>query len=33
VLYAIMFTMTLKDVPSETLPFDFDPSSIGSKGP
>jgi hypothetical protein len=32
-LYAVMFTMTLKDIPSATLPFDFDPSSIGSKSP
>ena len=33
VLYAVMFTMTLKDIPSATLPFDFDPSSIGNKNP
>jgi LPS-assembly protein len=33
ILYALMFTMTLKDIPSATLPFDFDPSSIGSKNP
>jgi lipopolysaccharide assembly outer membrane protein LptD (OstA) len=33
VLYAIMFTMTLKDLPSATLPFDFDPGSIGNKSP
>jgi LPS-assembly protein len=33
ILYALMFTMTLKDIPSATLPFDFDPSSIGSKSP
>jgi lipopolysaccharide assembly outer membrane protein LptD (OstA) len=32
-LYALMFTMTLKDIPSATLPFDFDPGSIGSKSP
>ena len=33
ILYALMFTMTLKDIPSATLPFDFDPSSIGGKSP
>jgi LPS-assembly protein len=33
ILYAVMFTMTLKDIPSTTLPFDFDPSSIGNKNP
>jgi hypothetical protein len=33
ILYAIMFTMTLKDIPSATLPFNFDPSSIGDKNP
>jgi lipopolysaccharide assembly outer membrane protein LptD (OstA) len=33
ILYAFMFTMTLKDIPSATLPFDFDPSSIGDKNP
>jgi len=33
VLYALMFTLTLKDIPSATLPFDFDPGSIGNKSP
>jgi hypothetical protein len=33
ILYAFMFTLTLKDIPSTTLPFDFDPSSIGNKSP
>jgi hypothetical protein len=33
ILYALVFTMTLKDIPSATLPFDFDPSSIGNKSP
>ena len=33
ILYALMFTMTLKDIPSATLPFDFDPSSINNKSP
>jgi hypothetical protein len=33
ILYAFMFTLTLKDIPSVSLPFDFDPSSIGNKNP
>lgn len=33
ILYAILFTMTLKDLPTSTLPFDFDPSSIANKNP
>jgi len=32
-LYAVLFTMTLKDMPQLTTPFNFDPSSIGSKNP
>ncbi|HEX4084520.1 MAG TPA: hypothetical protein VHY22_06415, partial [Chthoniobacteraceae bacterium] len=32
-LYALLFTMTLKDIPSATLPFNFDPGSIDSKSP
>jgi len=32
-LYAVLFTMTLKDLPAATIPFTFDPGSIGSKSP
>ena len=32
-LYALMFTMTLKDIPSATIPATFDPESINSKTP
>jgi hypothetical protein len=33
ILYAILFTMTLKDIPTSTLPFDFDPSSLANQNP
>jgi hypothetical protein len=33
VLYALMFTMTLKDIPTASVPLGFDPSSIGGKSP
>jgi lipopolysaccharide assembly outer membrane protein LptD (OstA) len=32
-LYAILFTMTLKDIPGATIPFTFDPSNVNSKSP
>lgn len=32
-LYAVLFTMTLKDLPGATIPFSFDPDSISNKGP
>lgn len=32
-LYAILFTMTLKDMPGATIPFSFDPDNIDSKSP
>ena len=32
-LYAVLFTLTLKDIPALTVPFNFDPSSIGNKNP
>ncbi len=32
-LYAVLFTMTLKDIPSATVPFTFDPANIDNKSP
>jgi lipopolysaccharide assembly outer membrane protein LptD (OstA) len=32
-LYAVLFTMTLKDLPGATIPFTFDPDSIDNKSP
>ena len=32
-LYAILFTMTLKDIPSATIPFSYDPDSVAGKNP
>jgi lipopolysaccharide assembly outer membrane protein LptD (OstA) len=32
-LYAILFSMTLKDMPGATIPFTFDPDNIDSKSP
>ena len=32
-LYAVLFTMTLKDMPGATIPFSFDPDSVVSKSP
>ena len=32
-LYALLFTMTLKDMPAATVPFTFDPDSLGNKAP
>jgi len=32
-LYAVLFTITLKDIPTASIPFSFDPGSISNKGP
>ncbi len=32
-LYAVLFTITLKDIPSATVPLTFDPDNINNKSP